>query len=327
MSEIKYVSPSTLTHYDEKIKDIIDDKVDKIDGKGLSANDLTNELKTEYDDTVAKAHEHSNIDVLKKFSEDSNGMPLYDNDKFYDGLVANDLTTTDEGYALDARQGKVLGDRVSELETPTFTQATTRANIASGESTKTILGKIKKYFADLKSHAFNAPANNLTTTAEGYALDARQGKTLQDKIGSTDISTIGDGTVTNAISTINSNLENTYIKPESIVLLGVDGILSTTKTNYDTYNNRKISDYDFIIFAAYAVNYAGTPLDFRKTLLLPSAFCTTGQKVHLDIMSNEGQTFSQIVFEIVSDTCISMYKVSGAINCATVFGFKLYSKS
>ena len=207
MSEIKYVSPSTLTHYDEKIKDIIDDKVDKIDGKGLSANDLTNELKTEYDDTVAKAHEHSNIDVLKKFSEDSNGMPLYDNDKFYDGLVANDLTTTDEGYALDARQGKVLGDRVSKLETPTFTQATTRANIASGESTKTILGKIKKYFADLKSHAFNAPANNLTTTTTGYALDATQGKALQDKLGSTDISAIGDGTVTNAISTLNSNLE------------------------------------------------------------------------------------------------------------------------
>ncbi len=62
-----------------------------------------------------------------------------------------------------------------------FTEAGTRANINSTESLKTILGKIKKYFTDLKAHAFNAPANNLTTTQEGYALDARQGKALKDQ--------------------------------------------------------------------------------------------------------------------------------------------------
>lgn len=117
----------------------------------------------------------------------------------------NETDTASEAF-IKNKPEIISEERVTALETPTFVGATTRANIASGESTKTILGKIKKYFADLKSHAFNAPANNLTTTAEGYALDARQGKTLQDKIGSTDISTIGDGTVTNAISTINSNL-------------------------------------------------------------------------------------------------------------------------
>ena len=63
-----------------------------------------------------------------------------------------------------------------------FTEASTRANINSNESLKTILGKIKKYFTDLKTHAFNTPANNLTTTQEGYALDARQGKALDDKV-------------------------------------------------------------------------------------------------------------------------------------------------
>ena len=63
-----------------------------------------------------------------------------------------------------------------------FTEAGTRENINSTESLKTILGKIKKYFTDLKAHAFNAPANNLTTTQEGYALDARQGKELKDQL-------------------------------------------------------------------------------------------------------------------------------------------------
>nr|DAD91415.1 MAG TPA: nucleoid-associated protein [Siphoviridae sp. ctS3r5] len=99
-----------------------------------------------------------------------------------------------------------------------FTQAQQRANIVSGESFKTILGKIAKFFADLKTVAFtgsyddlsekpnlktvatsgsysdlsNKPtlgdaasqdvANNLTTNTAGSVLDARQGKALNDKI-------------------------------------------------------------------------------------------------------------------------------------------------
>ena len=39
-----------------------------------------------------------------------------------------------------------------------------------------------KYVKGLKSHAFRDPANNLTTTASGYALDARQGKALKDQL-------------------------------------------------------------------------------------------------------------------------------------------------
>ena len=95
-----------------------------------------------------------------------------------------------------------------------FTQASTRENIASNEKFNIILGKIQKWFADLKTAAFREVANNLTTsaagssvldayqgkvlndnkfakanvvnnlttTASGYALDARQGKALDDKI-------------------------------------------------------------------------------------------------------------------------------------------------
>ena len=42
----------------------IGDKVDKVTGKGLSTNDLTDTLKANYDDAHAKAHEHSNKAVL-----------------------------------------------------------------------------------------------------------------------------------------------------------------------------------------------------------------------------------------------------------------------
>lgn len=47
-----------------------------------------------------------------------------------------------------------------------------------------LFNPIKRKFSDLKTHAFNALANNLTTTVSGsYALDAYQGKVLNDKLG------------------------------------------------------------------------------------------------------------------------------------------------
>lgn len=139
----------------------------------------------------------------------------------------NETDTASEAF-IKNKPEIVSEERVTALENPTFTEATTRANIASGDSSPTILGKIKKYFSDLKSHAFNTPANNLTTVDEGYALDARQGKVLQEKIGSTDISAIGDGTLTNAISIIRSNLSN-YIND--------DITDANTRFNGVAYNN------------------------------------------------------------------------------------------
>lgn len=66
-------------------------------------------------------------------------------DETGNGSVANNLTTTVEGFVLDARQGRVL---------------------------------------DAKKLDKTSVANNLTTTQEGYALDARQGRLLErNKIG------------------------------------------------------------------------------------------------------------------------------------------------
>lgn len=63
----------------------------------------------------------------------------------------------------------------------TFSEAAERENIASGETFKTILGKIMKWFSDTKSASFCSVANNLTTEEEGSLLDARQGKVLSER--------------------------------------------------------------------------------------------------------------------------------------------------
>lgn len=74
--------------------------------------------------------------------------------------VVNNLTTTDYGYILDARQGKALNDKINDAK------SSLDASIATKLASANIV-------------------NNVTTTNTGYALDARQGKALNDKIDST----------------------------------------------------------------------------------------------------------------------------------------------
>lgn len=68
-----------------------------------------------------------------------------------------------------------------ETATVTFSQASSRTNINSGDSIGTLFGKIRKWFADLGTAAFQGVSNVLTQTSSGYVLDARQGKALDDK--------------------------------------------------------------------------------------------------------------------------------------------------
>lgn len=95
----------------------------------------------------------------------------------------------------------------------------------AGDKIKTIIAKTIKYFNDLKTIAFTGNASDLqdldtflstsllATEAGKRALDEAVGKVLNDKIediltkqGTTDISTIGNGTITGAISTLSSDI-------------------------------------------------------------------------------------------------------------------------
>lgn len=72
--------------------------------------------------------------------------------------VIDNLTSTSSTDALSANQGRVLKGLVDNKasDTQTFTEASTRANLVSGETLSTLFGKIMKWFADLKDLAFIA---------------------------------------------------------------------------------------------------------------------------------------------------------------------------
>lgn len=163
------------------------------------------------------------------------------NRKIDNTSVANNLVTTQSGYVLDARQGKVLKDAVDAKyeksnvayiqESPVATRAyaigdyllynsrtyRVTAAIAAGGSiipgsnaTSVTIGDELK----LKFDKANV-VNNLTTTEEGFALDARQGKALVERF--TEIET---GT------------------PTVVTSLGVDGVSCIKEGNLMYINMR-----------------------------------------------------------------------------------------
>lgn len=83
------------------------------------------------------------------------------------------------------------GEQVTKIDNLTIdaiTEPSTQFPVpAVGDNGSTLFGKISKWFSDMaalvatKLNASNV-VNNLTTTSSGYALDARQGKALDDKI-------------------------------------------------------------------------------------------------------------------------------------------------
>ena len=101
-------------------------------------------------------------------------------------------------------QMKTRENATDALQEPEFTVADKRENIASKEKMPKILGKIAKFFTDLKTVAFSgkysdldgksAIVNNNTATEAGSALDARQANPTIE------------GTMANQISQLNSDL-------------------------------------------------------------------------------------------------------------------------
>lgn len=104
--------------------------------------------------------------------------------------VTNSGTESAAIFDFQIPQGRP-GEQVTDMQNLTIGAITTSAASfpipAVGETGKVLWGKVVKWFSDMsalvatKLNAANV-VNNLTTTASGYALDARQGKALNDVV-------------------------------------------------------------------------------------------------------------------------------------------------
>lgn len=123
--------------------------------------------------------------------------------------------------------GNVLSDKADNE--PEFTEASTRSNIASGESIPTILGKVKKFFTDLKAVAFSGSYSDLSGTPSSlpasdvysWAKAATKPSYTASEVGAL----ASDGTAVRATADADGNtISSTYMKK------GVDYVTAGKKS-------------------------------------------------------------------------------------------------
>lgn len=99
-------------------------------------------------------------------------------------------------------------------QTPTFTEASTRNNIASGEKLSVILGKIQKFFNDLKTVAFSGNASDLNYDNTDSGLSATDVQGAVDELRQADNIMTSDGvtSVEDALDDVASGLGDVILK-------------------------------------------------------------------------------------------------------------------
>ena len=100
---------------------------------------------------------------------------------FTDGSHFDYTVTNGSGPTYTEGDGIDISNNEISVDT-TFTEASTRANIESGDTFSTILGKIKKFFTDLKSVAFSGNASDLTYDNASSGLSATDAQEAIDEV-------------------------------------------------------------------------------------------------------------------------------------------------
>lgn len=118
-------------------------------------------------------------------------------------------------------------------QTPTFTQAETRANIASGEKLSVIFGKLMKWFADLKTVAFSGSYTDLSNLP---TIPTVNNATLTIQKNGTTVKTFTANASSNVTANITVPTKTSDITNDSgfITDAGVTGVKGNSESTYRT---------------------------------------------------------------------------------------------
>lgn len=149
----------------------------------------------------------------------------------YEGLTVY-VKAVDKKYTLTADDPTVSANWVEdgsggggsfdlENATPAFTEASTRENIASGNTMAVILGKIKKFFTDLQTVAFSGLLSDLTDDATHRVVTDTQITTWNGKQNQL---TAGNNiAITDYVVSTTSTYMANYTTEEQVIGTWIDG--------------------------------------------------------------------------------------------------------
>lgn len=298
----KFVSFDRLKRYTQHVKSYVGQqilnakgewakqlnlKVDKVEGKGLSTNDFTTELKNKLNGIEAGAQVNT-VTGIKGNAEST----------YRQGNV--NLTPANIG-AVASSNGDASNTKV------TFTQSTSRVNLTSGDTLKTAFGKLSKWFVDLKAVAFSGSYNDLsnkpTTLKNPKSLTIQQnGGNQTEYDGSTALTVnitkagIGLGNVENKSSaTIRDELTSANVTKAlgftPISKVTVDSALSSSSTN--PVQNK-------VINAALSVKLTKTINEYNAETICLCTHSKSGT-VHTLVKKNSNDYYSTVKFVATAD--------------------------
>lgn len=125
-------------------------------------------------------------------------------------------------------------------QTPTFTEASTRNNIVSGEKLSVILGKVQKFFNDLKTVAFSGSFSDLSNKPSVNSVELSGNKTTSDLGINADNVMMSDG-----VTSVEDALDG--LVSDDILFLGL--ISDSGPTTYLFVDGKTANDYVFIAIA------------------------------------------------------------------------------
>ena len=184
----------------DTLDESVNNKVDKVDGKGLSSQDFTQQEKDKLNG-IERGAEVNKVTSVQDRTGDvkitkadvgldqvpnvttNNQTPTYSQNSTLSNIVSGEKISVSFGKIMKAiadlishigsksnphsvTKSQVGLDNVPNVATndqqPTFAESGTRTNIASGETLSTLFGKIKKFFTDLKTVAFTGSYTDLS---------------------------------------------------------------------------------------------------------------------------------------------------------------------
>lgn len=189
----KYIGENALSYFWLKIKGFLNNKVDKVEGKGLSTNDLTDELK----EKILRAGDST-------FSGDYGDLTSKPS---INGKTLNGIMTLADIGAVAAEEGKGLS-----TNDYTTTEKTKLAGVASGAQVNKI-----------ETVKVNGTAQTITEKAVNITVPTKVSELTNDKsyLVAADIS--GKENSSNKVTTVSSTSTDTQYPSAKAVYTGLNG--------------------------------------------------------------------------------------------------------
>lgn len=205
-------------------------------------------------------------------------------------------------------------------QTPTYSDTTTLVTLSSGEKISIAFAKIKLAITTLINHLANkSNPHGVTKSQVGLGnVENKSSATIRGELTKGNVTTALGYTPANQTDMTNAQDAITQLNSDyDTIIVGTS--VTTTSQVINHYNNRKLSDYKFIVFA-----FGASDDDIRSIVTVPrTIFEKIGKSYNFVAHGSDDSTISIVSFTYASDTSMAV-KLSAdhGVKYIRVFGLK-----